>query len=203
MHDAFSLIVLGLAYGATVCSLTCLPYYGPYLMGAGNGFGDGLASSLFFTLGKVCSYTALGGAAAVLGQAFTLNRSHNVIMGIILLCVALTLPLVTRGGCRKRCQVFTKRGSLFVLGVVSSLVPCPPLVAVFLLAANNGSVPIGMAYGFLYGLGLVLSPMLIIGGGFAMISEKIKQKAKGFTPYMQGLAMLIMMIMAANMIMTA
>ncbi|MDH3328283.1 MAG: hypothetical protein OEM01_03530, partial [Desulfobulbaceae bacterium] len=81
--------------------------------------------------------------------------------------------------------------------------PCPPLVAVFLLAANNGTVLTGMSYGFFYGLGLIVSPMLIVGGGFAMISEKIKQEAKGFVPYMQGLAMLIMMVMAANMIITA
>jgi len=202
MHDAFSLIVLGLVYGATVCSFTCLPYFGPYLMGTGNGFADGLASSLVFILGKLCSYSALGGIAAVFGQVFTLDRTHNMFMGITLLCVALTLPLVTRGGCRKRCQVIGKRGSLFVLGIVSSLLPCPPLVAVFLLAANNGAVLTGMSYGFFYGLGLIVSPMLIVGGGFAMISVKIKHEAKGFVPYMQGLAMLIMMVMAANMIMT-
>jgi len=203
MHDAFSLISLGLVYGATVCSLSCLPYFGPYLMGTGNGFGDGLASSLAFILGKLCCYTTLGGIAGVLGQTFTLNRTHNVIMGVTLLFVALTLPLVTRGGCKKRCQVITKRGSLFVLGIVSSVIPCPPLVAVFLLAANSGTVLSGMSYGFFYGLGLIVSPMLIVGGGFAMISEKIKQEAKGFVPYMQGLAMLIMMVMAASMIMTA
>lgn len=203
MHDAFNLILLGLVYGATACSLSCLPYFGPYLMSTGNGFGDGLASSLTFILGKLCCYTALGGIAAVLGQAFTLNRSHNVILGIILLGVALALPVVTRGGCRKRCQVIGKRGSLFVLGIVSSLLPCPPLVAIFLMAANKGMVLSGMSYGFFYGLGLVMSPLLIIGGGFAMISEKIKKEAKGFAPYMHGLAMLIMIVMATNMIMMA
>lgn len=202
MHDALSLVLLGMVYGATVCSLSCLPYFGPYLMGTGNGFNDGLASSLFFILGKLCCYTALGGVAAVLGQAFTLNRSHHVIMGILLLGVALALPLVTRRGCRKRCQVIGKRGSLFVLGIISSLIPCPPLVAIFLMAANKGLVLSGMSYGFFYGLGLVVSPMIIVGGGFAMISEKIKKEAKGFTPYMQGLAMLIMMVMAVDMIMT-
>jgi cytochrome c biogenesis protein CcdA len=203
MHDTLSLVLLGMVYGATVCSLSCLPYFAPYLMGTGNGFGDGFMSSLFFILGKLCCYTALGGIAAVLGQAFTLNRSHHVIMGILLLGVALGLPLVTRKGCRKRCQVVGKRGSLFVLGIISSLIPCPPLVAIFLMAANKGLVLSGMSYGFFYGLGLVVSPMIIVGGGFAMISEKIKKEARGFVPYMQGLAMLIMMVMAVDMIMMA
>lgn len=203
MHDAFSLIVLGLVYGATVCSLTCLPYFGPYLMGTGNGFNDGLVSTLCFSLGKLCTYSAMGGIAAMVGQAFTLNRSHNIILGFVLLGVALTLPFVTRDKCSKRCQVMGKRGSLFILGVISSLMPCPPLVAVFLMAANKGIVLNGISYGFFYGLGMILSPMLIVGGGFAMISEKIKQEVKGFTPYMKGIAMLIMVVMATNMIMTA
>jgi cytochrome c-type biogenesis protein len=202
MHDAFSLTLLGLVYGATVCSFTCLPYLAPYLMGSGSGFGDGFISSLAFISGKICTYGALGGIAAVFGQAFSLNHSHNMIMGITLLCVALTLPLVTRRGCRKRCQVVGKRGSLFVLGIVSSLVPCPPLAAIFVLAANKGSLFSGIAYGLLYGTGLMLSPMLIAGGGLAMISDKIKKEAQGFAPYMQGLAMLVMMLMAVNMMMT-
>ena len=202
MSDAFGLIILGMVYGGSVCSLTCLPYFGPYLMSTGNSFGDGLVSSLVFVFGKLCSYSALGGAAAMLGRAVTLDRSHNVVMGITLLCVAMTLPLVTRGGCRNRCQVLGKRGSLFVLGVVSSLVPCPPLIAIFLLAANKGTLLGGISYGLFYGLGLMVSPMLIIGGGLAMISESIKKKARLFVPYMKGLTMLIMISMAANMIMT-
>ncbi len=201
MPDAFSLILLGMVYGATVCSFTCLSYLGPYLIGTGRGFGDGLASSLAFVFGKVCTYGVLGGVAALFGQVFTLNHSHNVVLGGILLCVALTLPLVTRRDCRKPCQVVGKRGALFVLGIVSSLVPCPPLAAIFVLAANNGTLVGGIAYGLLYGIGLMLSPMLIAGGGLAMISDKIKKEAKGFVPYMQGLAMLVMIVMAVNMMM--
>lgn len=203
MHDAFSLILLGLVYGTTVCSLSCLPYFGPYLMGTGDGFKDGFASTLCFSLGKLCTYSALGGVAALVGQAFTLNRSHNIILGIILLGVALTLPLVARGKCSSRCQVVGKRGSLFILGIISSLMPCPPLVAIFLMAANKGVVLSGISYGFFYGVGMIVSPMLIVGGGFAMISEKIKKEVNGFAPYMQGVAMLIMVVMATNMIMTA
>lgn len=203
MHDAFSIIALGFAYGTTVCSLTCLPYFGPYLMGTGRGFADGLASTLSFSVGKLCTYAALGGVAAAIGHAFTLQGAHKVIMGIVLLSVALTVPLVSRGSCHNRCQMLGKRGSLFFLGVASSLAPCPPLVAVFLLAANKGVVLSGIVYGFCYGLGMIISPMLLIGGGFAMISERIKKEVKGFAPFLQGAAMLIMIVMATNMIMTA
>ncbi|MEN8189131.1 MAG: sulfite exporter TauE/SafE family protein [Thermodesulfobacteriota bacterium] len=203
MYEQFSLTGLGLVYGTTVCSLTCLPYLGPYLMGTGRGFVDGLSLSLVFILGKLCTYTALGGLAGFLGETISTSGSHNLVMGITLAIVTLTLPLVTKGRCPNRCQAVTRRGSLFVLGIVSSLIPCPPLVAVFLLAANNGTAIGGLSYGFFYGIGLVVSPMLIVGGGLGMISEKIKTEAGGFTPFMQGLVMLIMMVMATNMIMSA
>lgn len=199
MPEPFSLFLLGMAYGATVCSFTCLPYFGPYLIGSGTGFKDGVISSCAFALGKLCMYSALGGAAAVLGRALTVSPTHKVIMGLVLIAVAVTMPFVTKGGCLKRSQVTGKRFSMFVLGVVSSLMPCPPLAAVFVLSAQHGEVLGGVMYGFFYGLGLVVSPMLLAGGGFALISHKIKQEAKEFAPYMQKLAMGIMVVIAVGM----
>lgn len=199
MPEPFSLFLLGMAYGATVCSFTCLPYFGPYLIGSGTGFKDGVISSCSFALGKLCMYSALGGAAAVLGRALTVSPTHKVIMGLVLIAVAVTMPFVTKDGCLKRSQVTGKRFSMFVLGVVSSLMPCPPLAAVFVLSAQHGEVLGGVMYGFFYGLGLVVSPMLLAGGGFALISHKIKQEAKEFAPYMQKLAMGIMVVIAVGM----
>ena len=46
MGEAMGVFFLGLAYGATICSLTCLPCLGTYLMGCGNGFRDGIIASL-------------------------------------------------------------------------------------------------------------------------------------------------------------
>ncbi len=199
MPDGFGLFLLGLSYGATVCSVTCLPYLGPYLMGTGKGFADGVFAAFAFLFGKLCTYAALGGVAAFIGRTFAIGGTQKMIMGMILIGTALTLPLVARGGCRRRCQVIGKRVSLFMLGAASSLVPCPPLAAIFLLAAGQGTVLGGMAYGLLYGAGLLLSPMLIAGGGVALISQNISREAQGFAPYMQGLSMLIMVVMAVEM----
>lgn len=198
MHEPFSLFLLGMAYGATVCSFTCLPYFGPYLIGSGSGFKDGVVSSCAFAAGKLCMYSALGGAAAMLGRVLTVSPTHKVIMGLLLIAVAVSMPFVTKDGCLKRSQVAGKRFSMFVLGIVSSVIPCPPLAAVFVLAAQQGEVRSGVMYGFSYGLGLVVSPMLLAGGGFALISHKIKQEAKGFAPYMQKLAMGIMVVIAVK-----
>jgi len=199
MHESSSLFLLGLVYGTTVCSFTCLPYFGPYLIGSGTGFKDGVISSCAFAAGKLCMYSALGGAAALFGRILTVTPAHKMIMGVVLIAVAVTLPFVAKDGCLKRSQVASKRCSMFVLGIVSSLIPCPPLAAVLMLATQQGSVLNGVMYGFFYGLGLAVSPMLLAGGGFALVSHTIRQEVKEIAPYMQKIAMALMVIIAVRM----
>lgn len=199
MHEFSSLFLLGLVYGATVCSFSCLPYFGPYLIGTGTGFKDGVISSCAFAAGKLCVYSALGGAAAMFGRTLTITPTHKMIMGLVLIAVAVTLPFVAKDGCLKRSQVAGKRCSMFVLGGVASFIPCPPLAAVLLLATQQGSVLNGVMYGFSYGLGLVVSPMLLAGGGFALISHKIRQEVREIAPYMHKISMGIMVVIAVRM----
>ena len=63
MSDLIGLFLLGLLYGATICSITCLPYLGPFLLTTGEGFKDGILSSFAFFTGKLVVYATLGGCA--------------------------------------------------------------------------------------------------------------------------------------------
>jgi sulfite exporter TauE/SafE len=201
MGEASGIFLLGLAYGATVCSLTCLPCLGTFLMGCGNGFRDGVIGSLFFMSGKVASYTIFGGLAGLLGHVLTLTAAQQkIIPGIALIGAALMLPFMSAGGCQQKRAEVDKRTSLLLLGMATSLVPCPPLAAILLLAAKDGSWFTGAGYGFLYGTGLMLSPLLIAGGGLALIAKKIRLEFAGFKPWLQGVAMLIMIIMGMQML---
>lgn len=196
MGEAGGVFLLGLAYGATFCSLTCLPCLGTFLMGCGNGFRDGVIGAMFFMIGKVVSYTLFGGLAGLLGHVMTLSPSQQrVIPGIALIGGALILPFMSPDSCQRPPAINGRRSSLLLLGLATSLVPCPPLAAVFLLAARQGTWLAGGSYGFLYGAGLMLSPLLIAGGGLALIAKKIRLELDGRRPYLQGAAMLIMIIM--------
>ena len=202
MHDAAGLFLLGLLYGTTVCSLTCLPYLGPYLLSTGRGFTDGVKSSLLFLSGKLICYMFIGGLSAYLGSVLTLdkNMSAKWIMGIAIIAFGLSIPFVSRGECCNKRQVMGKNISLFLLGISTSLIPCPPLVTMFLLAAKNGSVFLGVSYGIIYGLGLILSPIIIAGGGITVISKTIKTEVKGFVPYLQGISVVMIVIMGAKIL---
>ena len=198
--DTAGLFTLGLVYGTTVCSMTCLSYLGPYLLGTGNGFRDGMISSLSFGLGKICCYMFLGGLAGYLGQKLTYSPAHTWAMGLILIGVALSMPYVARRNCRNKCRQGSKRASLMTLGAATSLVPCPPVLAILTLAASQGSMVSGMSFGLFYGLGIIISPLVLFGGGLSLISQKLRQEVKSFMPWIQGMAMTIMVLMGVNMI---
>lgn len=200
MPDPAGLFALGLTYGLTVCSLTCLPYLAPYLMGTGTGFKNGMASSLIFMSGKLIVYAALGGIAAFIGHSLDLGRNSAMIMGLILVGVGLSMPLVKRHKCQKKCQTVGKNISLLAMGAGSSLVPCPPLAAIFMLAAQRGSVSEGVFYGLVYGLGLLISPLIIAGGGLSFISSSIRQQLGKEMKYIEVLTVLIIVSMGLKII---
>jgi cytochrome c biogenesis protein CcdA len=201
-HEFTSLFLLGMVSGAGICSLSCLHYLGPYLMGTGQGFRDGVLASWIFVCGKIVSYSILGGCAAACGKAFlpdTLGTA-GIVPGVILIVSALSIPFVRRRSCGKAgCNTATRKVSLFGLGISSSLRPCPTMAAVLLLAAEKGAVITGMGYGALFGLGLAVSPILIIGGGLSHISHRLRLETGHLMYGVKVLSVLIMIGMGIRL----
>ena len=121
-------------------------------------------------------------------------------MGIFVILTALAIPLTahskTKAACNcKRSGQQGRRLSLLLLGASTSLVPCPPLAAVLVLAAHKGSVMTGISYGLIFGAGLMVSPLMAAGGSIALISGVIRRKVVWIGPYLQGSAVAILLIM--------
>jgi len=196
MTEYTSLITLSIVYSLTICSLTCLPSIGIYLMGAGQGFRDGLVSAFYFIGGKLLIYGTWGGLAGGFGQVIELSPSQTRWSGLLVIAAALAMPFVsrkTKASCR--CQQIRRTGKrlpLIALGASTSLVPCPPMAAILLLAANKGSVFTGITYGLVFGAGLMISPLVAASGSMALISDTIRQKVNWIGPYLQGVSMAIM-----------
>lgn len=87
-----------------------------------------------------------------------------------------------------------KNTSLFLVGISTSLIPCPPLVTMFILAAKKSSLISGGLW-----IGINLSPLIIAGGGLSIISKVIKAEVKGLVPFLQGLSV-VMIIFMGNFI---
>lgn len=73
MSDALGILVLGCIYGATTCSVACLPMMAPYLLLAPNGFKEGAVASLSYLAGKALMYACWG----ALWQALQGNRCYS------------------------------------------------------------------------------------------------------------------------------
>jgi cytochrome c-type biogenesis protein len=198
MPEILGIFSLSLFYGFTVCSLSCLPTLGLYLMGTGRSFRDGLAGGFYFIGGKLIVYTTWGGLAALFGKMFEVSMLQGRWCGVFVILAALTMPL--SGHLKKTCgcKQFhhqSQRLALLFLGASTSLIPCPPLIAVLLLAAHKGSLLTGIGYGFVFGSGLMVSPLLAAGGGMALIGSVIREKVAWIAPYLQGSAMAILLVM--------
>lgn len=195
-----SIFFLGIAYGTTVCSLSCLPILAPCVLSTGRGFRDGLSLSFSFMQGKVLAYSFMGGLAALFGSSFLNASSAQQILGLVLIIMGIMLPFMNRRKCSSTCEQPNRKLPFFTLGLSTSLVPCPPLIAILTTAAARGDVVSGSLYGALFGIGLTISPLLLAGGGAAAIAKTINMKSPRIQLFTQALSALLIINMGINMI---
>jgi thiol:disulfide interchange protein DsbD len=198
MPDILGILSLSIVYGFTVCSLSCLPTLSVYLMGTGRTFTDGLVGGFYFVAGKMLVYGTWGGLAGGFGLLFGMPTIQDRWMGLFVIVTALAMPLTAKTKTVCKCSRPAQQGSglpLLLLGASTSLIPCPPLAAVLLLAAHKGSVLTGIGYGFVFGAGLIVSPLMAASGSMALISGVIREKVFWIGPYLQGSAMAILLFM--------
>jgi cytochrome c-type biogenesis protein len=120
-------------------------------------------------------------------------------MGVALILAGFSLVFFKR---KNTCKCEARGKSIFFLtiGVGSSMVPCPPLAAVLVLAARQGLVLNGAAYGLVYGLGLLISPLIIAGGGFSYLSSSMRKQLGDKIQSIERLACLVMVLMGCQIL---
>jgi len=196
------MFLLGLVSGSTACSLSCLPYIGPYLISTTRGFRDGMAGATAFMLGKVCAYSTMSAGAAWLGRSLVQADAPygRSLAGLALIGAGLALPFVGRRTCCGTKRLSGRGTSLFLVGFATSFTPCLPLAGLFAVAAHSGSVWTGLWYGLLYGTGLLVGPVVLAGGVFGLISGAFREKAQALVPALQGLSAFIMVAMGTRIL---
>lgn len=204
MTDLVNIFLLGLVYGLTTCSLSCMPYLAPYAIGMGGGFREGIRGSITFVSGKVFTYSLMGAIAAYFGSEVIKFNADTVsyIFGITLIYIGLSMLLKKeKSGCsgkgfkKRLSERYFGRFPFFTLGMMTSLLPCLPLSALFLMTANSGSGYIGAVYGFLFGIGLIVSPIILAGGFLGFLSGRLgleKPDMKNFMTVASALMMIFM-----------
>ncbi|MGL4735894.1 MAG: sulfite exporter TauE/SafE family protein [Cellulosilyticaceae bacterium] len=162
---------------------------------------------IMYNLGRVISYTLLGGIVGFLGAGITLgNRMYGVvpvILGILMIVMGLgnagilnrnTLPFLQRLNkpiARFKGKLSTGQGP-FVLGLVNGLMPCGPLQLMQIYALSTGSFVAGAMAMFAFSLGTV--PLMLGMGAFIhKLSAKSRMaiyKVGGYLVVFLGLSMM-------------
>lgn len=166
-------------------------------MGAGVKENQGGSSGKFaklkpgalYNLGRVLSYTVIGGVVGALGAALSfsvtakgiitvLSGVFMVIMGLNMLDVFPWLrklnPRMPKFFGKKVYQTAGKRGPFYV-GILNGFMPCGPLQAMQLYALGTGSFWAGALSMFLFSLGTV--PLMFgLGAVSSLLSSKFTHK---------------------------
>ncbi len=189
-------LLMGLAFGAGPCNVTCLPYLGPVFLGNGRGARGGWRIVLPFSLGRLSGYAALGAVAGAFGYAATATLEEGtatLLLGIA--TMVLGLMMWRRAG-RGRCSLKSQGAvtevalpiapagkqlnaaampmGLFGMGAAMALNPCVPLGTVLLAAAASGKAGEGLLLGSAFGLGAVVIPALVFGLLVAHFGEQVR-----------------------------
>jgi cytochrome c biogenesis protein CcdA len=210
-------LLMGLAFGAGPCNVTCLPYLGPVLL-RHDGDRRAWRSVLPFSLGRLTGYAGLGLAAGLAGRGLSQWLQSSLaawLLGGATLLVGLSLW--RRGSrCRRPCANPTgtggeisvappgpapARGGLFAMGAGMALNPCLPLTTVLAAAAVSGNAAAGVGLGLAFGAGAVVVPTLVFGLAVAHLGSQLRQHLDHWRPHLErGAASLLMLLGFATLL---
>lgn len=126
---------------------------------------------VLYNLGRLVSYTVLGGIIGGIGSLFSINYYIQsviiLIAAICMICMSLSmLGIITISSRIKSCKVFrkVKTKNSFIIGILNGLMPCGPLQAMQVYALSTGSIFYGALSMFLFCLGTI--PLMLLFGSF-------------------------------------
>ncbi len=183
-------LFMGVAAGMSHCSVVCAPFISTYIMGSRVRAVEGLRSFVVFTAGRVFMCAMLGLGAGYIGvEVISAGRNIRyslIIYGAALISVGLLMLMRPVCLCREsknknglvallsRRFVFNPTAHLFVMGMVLATIPCPPMGAILLYSLKMPSIISSGILMALFGIGTVISPLVIISIAAGWFSGKIR-----------------------------
>jgi sulfite exporter TauE/SafE len=157
-----------------------------------------LVGRLLYNMGRIVSYSLMGGLVALLGVAaamFDVQRWFSLGLGATLVCLALVHfgvfgakaqakeSFLTRWWRRAMGQVLKLKGhgGLFLIGLLNGLLPCGLVYAGLFLAANSSTALEGMGKMAFFGAG-TLPLMLTLSWSGKWLASWLRPRARLVMP---------------------
>lgn len=209
-------MALGLVFGFSACTISCLPYLGPVFLASEGGIRQSWRTVLPFSLGRLSSYAGLGLAAGIAGQYIGNGvgaSSVRWVLGCAAIMVGLALLLRQRPGrscaapapaqqplrhmARPDAPQTLMPGGLFLMGAGMALTPCAPLGTVLFSAATTASAGHGLALGLSFGLGAIALPALVFGVGVAYLGSRLREQLRHWRHGVQRLSAVLLIVVGS------
>lgn len=199
-----SVLAMGFFYGLTLCSFACLPLVTPYVFATQASFRKGFEATAIFIIARVAGYTLLGALAGLAGKLVLRHvglQKPMILAGGLILAIGFIVALRQRKTCGKSLHAQRSSKHMTILGLATSLMPCPPLYAIMLYAATTQSMITGAVLAFLFGFGTLASPLYYLGGATGWLSARIGQEtAHKYNALLRTLSALVIMMFGVKLI---
>jgi len=172
-----------------------------------------LMPNLLYNLGRVVSYTIIGGIVGGVGSIVSIGGGFRgavavfagvfmIVMGVNMLNLfpwlrrfTIRMPKFIGKKLGKNTAALTKKkglGSSFYIGLLNGLMPCGPLQSMQLFALSAGSIFMGALSMFLFSMGTV--PLMFLLGA---VSTKLNKR---FTEKMMSVCALLVVVLGVGML---
>nr|WP_312576198.1 sulfite exporter TauE/SafE family protein [Sedimentibacter sp.] len=141
---------------------------------------ESILPALLYNVGRVVSYTILGGIVGAIGSVFSLSITAKATMQIIAGAFMIMMGFNMAGFKIFRkfqiklphavCNVKNKSGSPFIVGILNGLMPCGPLQTMQIFALGTGSALKGSLSMFAFSVGTV--PLMLTFGALSGLLSK-------------------------------
>lgn len=187
------LFVIGL-----LTSFHCVVMCGAINLYASSSLKRNYKKPILYNLGRLCSYTLLGGIVGLIGGIISFNL---YVKGVIILITSILMMLVSlnmTGIISLKFPTFLKKKRLpiqnsFIIGILNGFMPCGPLQAMQIYALSTGSFIYGALSMFLFCLGTI--PLLLFIG---ILSNFLKNKSKDIFSKISVILILLLSILMMN-----
>ena len=194
----FIIFIVGL-----LSSLHCVGMCGGIMLSQSLSTNN-VKAPLLYNLGRVISYTVIGGIIGTIGSVLSVSTQASIIIyiiaGIFMIIhgantmgfrafrgFSFSLPFLSK------CSAQTSNSTPFLVGLLNGFMPCGPLQTMQLFALSTGSMTKGALSMFIFSVGTV--PLMLLFGYMAnLLSKNTSKKLIKFS----GALIMILGLVTAN-----